>query len=58
MTDPEDQADREALYHESKAFTRLTGRLKSLANEAIMEEEKASKQQQFQSVASFKTNWS
>jgi hypothetical protein len=43
MTDPKDSADREALYNESKAFTRLTGRLQSLANEAIVEESKVQK---------------
>ena len=47
MTDPVDKEDREALYNESKAFTRLTGRLQSLANEAIVEEAQAQKARGF-----------
>jgi hypothetical protein len=42
-SDPIDKEGREALYNESRAFTRITGRLTSLANEAIMEEDKVQK---------------
>jgi hypothetical protein len=43
MTEPSLREEREALYNESKAFQRLTGRLQALANEATVEESKAQK---------------
>ena len=43
MTEPTDLENREALYYESKSFTRLTGRLQSLANEATMYEDQVKK---------------
>ena len=42
-TEPIDHEAREALYYESKAFTRLTGNLQSIANEATMYEDEVKK---------------
>jgi hypothetical protein len=42
-TDPADKQKREDVFFESKALSRIVGRLQSMANEATVEESKLEK---------------